>query len=94
MGWKLEYSPSAQKSLRKLDPAVRNRILQWLDENVDNCQDPRARGKALAGGLSGLWRYRVGDYRIICSIEGSVMVVLVIDVEHRSKVYSTARRTR
>ena len=72
--------------MRKLDKQVARRIRKELNE-VAQLEDPRSRGKALTGHLAGLWRYRVGDYRILCDIEDDELVVLVVDTEHRSKVY-------
>lgn len=72
--------------MRKLDKQVAARIFEELDE-VAALDDPRSRGKALTGNLSGLWRYRVGDYRIVCDIEDGVLVILVVDVAHRSRIY-------
>lgn len=88
MSWALEYSPKARKQLRKLDPNVRRTILLWLDRNVDGCANPRARGKALTGERKGSWRYRIGDYRVLCRIEDERLVVLALEVEHRRSVYS------
>lgn len=87
MSWELEYSDRALKQLRKMDAPVRTILLSWLDKNVDGCEDPRARGKGLTANRSGEWRYRVGDYRVLCDIQDGKLVVLVIDVAHRSKVY-------
>ena len=56
-------------------------------EEIANLDDPRSRGKALTGNLAGLWRYRVGDYRVVCDIEDGVLVILVVDVAHRREVY-------
>ncbi len=86
MAWKIEVSAKADKSLRKLDRQVARKIVAALAELAE-LDDPRSRGKALTGNLVGLWRYRVGDYRLLCLIDDEVLVVLVVDVAHRSKVY-------
>ena len=86
MAWKIEVSAKADKSLRKLDRQVARKIVAALAELAE-LDDPRSRGKALTGNLAGLWRYRVGDYRLLCLIDDEVLVVLVVDVAHRSKVY-------
>lgn len=86
LAWKIEVSAKADKSLRKLDRQVARKIIAALAELVE-LDDPRSRGKVLAGNLAGLWRYRVGDYRLLCVIDDEVLVVLVVDVAHRSKVY-------
>lgn len=66
MTWTIEYAVSVQKPVSKLDPQTRKRIRSYLEEKIGKLDDPRNQGKALTGSLSGLWRYRVGDYRIIC----------------------------
>lgn len=86
MTWRIRFSKEADKSLRKLDRQVSARILDELEE-VSRLDDPRTRGKALVGNLAGLWRYRVGDYRVVCDIEDEVLVILVVGVAHRSSVY-------
>lgn len=86
MAWRIRFSKEADKALRKLDRHVSARILDELEE-VSRLDDPRSRGKALVGNLAGLWRYRAGDYRVICDIEDEVLVVLVVGVAHRSSVY-------
>ena len=86
MVWRIEVAKDVQRSMRKLDKQVASRITAKLRE-VSQLDDPRSTGKALTGNLAGLWRYRVGDYRIICDIEDEVLVILVVEVEHRSKVY-------
>lgn len=90
MAWRIDFTKRADKAMRKLDRQTAARIFDELDE-VAALEDPRSRGKALTGNLSGLWRYRVGNYRIICDIEDGVLVILVVDVEHRSRVYRTRK---
>lgn len=90
MAWQVRFSKEADKALRKLDRQVSARILDELEE-VSRLDDPRSRGKALVGNLSGLWRYRVGDYRVVCDIEDGVMLIAVIDVAHRREVYRCRR---
>lgn len=90
MAWEIRFSERAVKSLSKLDKQTARRMTATLRE-VAALDDPRSRGKALTGNLVGLWRYRVGDYRIVCDIDGMRLVVLVVDVAHGSKVYKTKR---
>ena len=90
MAWRIEIDKDVQRAMRKLDGQVAKRITAKLRE-VSQLEDPRSTGKALTGNLAGLWRYRVGDYRIICDIEDEVLVVLVVDVAHRSGVYTRRR---
>lgn len=88
MAWKIEYTKQAQRQLSKLDKAAARRILDFMDQQVALQSDPRNHGKALAGGkLGSYWRYRVGDYRIICDIQDGILRVLVLGVGHRKQVY-------
>lgn len=73
-------------NVRKLDKGVAARVFDELDE-IAKLEDPRSRGKALTGNLAGVWRYRVGDYRILCDINDGRLVILVVDVAHRREVY-------
>lgn len=86
MAWTIEVSEKAVRALRKMDKQVARRIRDELSE-IAGLKDPRSRGKALTGNLAGVWRYRVGDYRVLCDIEDDVLVILVIDVAHRREVY-------
>lgn len=90
MAWRIEIDKDVQREMRRLDRQVAKRITAKLRE-ISQLDDPRSMGKGLTGNLSGLWRYRVGDYRIICDIEDGVLVILVVDVAHRSKVYKIRR---
>lgn len=62
-------------------------VFAWLLKNVDGCSDPRAHGKGLTADKSGKWRYRVGDYRVLCAIEDEKLVVLALEIGHRRSVY-------
>ena len=87
MGWTVEISAFAERQLGKIDPPVRKRILDYLDDRIEGCKNPRHFGEPLKGGRTGLWRYRVGDYRVICQIRDDVLVVLALAVGHRREVY-------
>jgi mRNA interferase RelE/StbE len=87
LAWTVEIADTAERQLRKLDPQARRRILDWLDDRIEACKNPRHFGEALKGGRSEFWRYRVGDYRIICDIRDAQLVVLAIAVGHRREVY-------
>ena len=87
MTWRLEFSKRADKQLSKMDPGIRRIIVSWLLKHVDGCEDPRAHGKGLTANLSGKWRYRIGDYRVLCEIRDNDLVVLAIEVGHRREVY-------
>ena len=85
--WGVEFDDRARRELRKLDKHDQHDILRFLRERISTGQNPRRFGKALGGDRWGLWRYRVGDYRIICRIEGHRLMVLVVHVGHRKNVY-------
>lgn len=80
------YSPDAVKQIEKLDKPIQKRIIEYMD-GIETLSDPRSKGKKLVGNLAEYWRYRVGDYRILCKIEDAQLVVSVVQVAHRKKVY-------
>lgn len=86
MRWRIEFEESALVSLKKLDKPIRTQIEKYLDKLIA-IDDPRQRGKGLTGSRLGQWRYRVGDYRLICEIKDDVLVVLVLEIGHRSNIY-------
>lgn len=88
MVWKIEIEASASKELDKLDFQQAKRILRFLFDRVAHLEDPRSIGEALTGSRFGsLWKYRVGDYRIISSIEDKELKILVIKIGNRKEVY-------
>lgn len=87
MAWTIDYADTAKGQLRKLDKQTVRRILNFMDERIAPAEDPRSTGKALTGPLGELWRYRVGDYRVICDIQDGALRVLVVQAGHRSGVY-------
>lgn len=87
--WKIDFDSDVEKDFKKLDHTAQKRIIKFLKEKIAINENPRIHGKPLTGKLSGLWRYRVGDYRIISRIEDHIFTVLVIKVGHRKAVYDT-----
>ena len=88
MAWSVELSEGASRELDKLDPQSSRRILKFLRDRLARSEDPRKLGQALHGSRLGeFWKYRVGDYRLICKIEDNRLVVLVLRVGHRRDVY-------
>lgn len=87
MAWRIEFTPAAAKELRKLDRQIARRIVTYLQDLVDSCGDPQQRGKGLTSNWAGLWRYRVGDHRVICQLEDDQLLVLVVRIAHRSEAY-------
>ena len=88
MAWIINYTESALRQLKKLDKSIALRVVDFMDERVATLDDPRALGKNLVGPkLGAYWRYRVGDIRVICSIQDGEMCVLVIEIGNRREVY-------
>ena len=88
MAWTVELDPSVERELEKLDSQQAKRILRFLFERVAHLEDPRSIGEALKGSrFNTLWKYRVGDYRIISSIEDNVAQILVVRIRNRKEVY-------
>jgi mRNA interferase RelE/StbE len=88
MAWTVEFLPQAARELRKLDRPVAARLLRFLEERVRRAEDPRSIGEPLRGErLGAYWKYRVGDYRLICSIQDQRIVVTVVRIGHRRDVY-------
>lgn len=88
MAWTIELSTLAQKNLDQFDPPIARRILAFLNERVAPLDDPRSIGEALRGARLGeFWKYRVGDYRIIASIEDGALKILIVRIGNRREVY-------
>lgn len=84
---KVDYSEIAKKKLKKLDQSESKLIAEYMRE-IETLEDPRTRGKPLKGNLKGLWRYRVEDYRLICEIQDDKLIILVLKIDHRKKIYN------
>ena len=87
MAWRIEYTDTARTQLRRLDRDTTRRIINYMDERVAVLDDPRSVGQVFTGPLGGLWRYRVGDCRVICDIQDDALRVLVVRVGRRDRVY-------
>lgn len=88
MNYKLVFTDKAKKQLKKLDKHTAALIIGWLEKNIENCENSRIHGKGLIENKSEQWRYRIGDYRVICEIEDEEIIVLVLEVGHRREIYS------
>ena len=88
MAWTIDYTASALGQLRKLDRPTARRIVDYMDERIAGMSNPRSAGKALTGPVGGLWRYRVGDFRVICEIQDGALRVLVVQLGNRREVDS------
>jgi mRNA interferase RelE/StbE len=87
LAWTVEYDEKALKALKRLDRPIAERILNTMEQKIAHSDNPRIEGKPLSGRLGEYWRYRIGDYRVICLIKDEVMTVLVVDIGHRSNIY-------
>ena len=87
MNSKIVFSEKAKKQLKKLDKHIAALIIGWLEKNIEGSENPRVHGKSLTENRAGEWRYRIGDYRVICEIQDEKVIVLVLDVGHRRDVY-------
>lgn len=86
MNWEIKYLPNPRKTLDKIDYDTKIKIIGYF-KKLSLAEDPTSFGKPLTNNLKGFWRYRVGDYRIICDIRKKELIILVIDIGHRSKIY-------
>ena len=87
MTYSVETTARFDREFKKRDHYTQKMIKAWIEKNLVNCSDPRAHGKGLTSNRSGQWRYRIGDYRLICLIEDNKLVILALSVGHRSEVY-------
>jgi len=87
LAWRIEFLPAAEKELAKLGRAEAKRIIQTLKTRIAASDNPRALGSALTGELGGLWRWRIGDYRVVARIEDERITIMIVRVAHRRDVY-------
>jgi mRNA interferase RelE/StbE len=87
LSWAYRFDERALKELRKLGKQAQRDIIAYLDERIAGDGSPRRFGRGLKADLAGLWRYRVGDYRILCQIKDGELLVLVVAAGHRRNVY-------
>ena len=85
--YNVELSDRFKREFRKLDKYTQKIIRAWIDKNLIDGENPRAQGKGLTVNRSGQWRYRIGDYRLICSTEDDKLIILALPVGHRSDIY-------
>lgn len=87
MNYKVIFTDKAKKQLKKLDRQTVALIISWLRKNLDGCENPRQHGKALVENHAGQWRYRIGDYRLICEITDQTVTILILSIGHRKEIY-------
>lgn len=87
MRYSLFTTEEFETEFGKLDHSVQVIIVKWIRKHLENCEDPRAYGKALTANLKGYWRYRIGDYRLLAEISDEDLIIVAISIAHRSEVY-------
>ncbi|MGL6064653.1 MAG: type II toxin-antitoxin system RelE family toxin [Fusobacteriaceae bacterium] len=87
MKYQVKLRESVVKQLKKMDKSIAALIMGYIEKNILNCNNPRAFGKGLVENHKGKWRYRIGDYRILCEIKDEIVVVIVIAIGHRKDIY-------
>lgn len=93
--YEVKFTESAEKDLKKLNKsnkAIAKLLKKWISENLIGTQNPKQRGKALTRNLKGLWRYRVGSYRIVAEIKNDILLILIIEISDRKETYKDKKR--
>lgn len=88
MSYSVETTPKFEREFKKLDRYTQRMIKAWIEKNLVGCENPRLHGKGLTANRSGQWRYRIGDYRLLCFIEDDALIILALSVGHRREVYN------
>ena len=88
MSWHIETTARFDREFKKLDRYTQRMVKAWIEKHLVGCDDPRAHGKGLTANRSGQWRYRIGDYRLICLIEDEKLIILALSIGHRSSIYT------
>ena len=84
---RVELSENALKTFKKMDKQIATMIFAWISKNLEGCENPRIHGKGLVADKKGIWRYRVGDYRLLAHIFDDRLIILVVDAGHRRDIY-------
>ena len=87
MSYRIKVTGIFERKFRKLDSVSQRFISRWIKKNLQDCEDPRLHGRALAGPLKSYWRYRIGDYRLIAEIHDKELLIIAIDIGHRKEIY-------
>ena len=83
----VEYSKKAQKQIKKLDKQIQRLLFAWIDKHLEGIDNPRANGKGLTGNHANEWRYRIGDYRVVCHIDNGELLITALELGHRNNIY-------
>lgn len=87
MKYRIKTTPRFDKEFKKLDKYTMKMIKGWIEKHIYECENPRLYGKALKSNLSGQWRYRIGDYRLLCKIDDDKLIILALTIGHRREIY-------
>ena len=87
MSYTVEYSSNARKFIKKLDQYTKALLKNWINKNLEGCTNPFQHGKPLTADKKGLWRYRVGDYRLICDVQQDKVIIIIVEIGHRRNIY-------
>lgn len=88
MNYKVEFDKRALRKLKKMDAYQKRILLAWIKKNLVDTENPRQHGKALVGKHKGLWRYQIGEYRLISHIDDEKVTILILEIGHRSEIYN------
>lgn len=88
MTYRILFSERFNKAFSKLDHYTQKMILSWIHKHIENTDDPRSTGKALTSNLKGMWRYRIGDYRLLCDIQDEKLIIYALTIGHRKDIYN------
>ena len=88
MSWHIETTTRFDREFKKLDRYTQRMVKAWIEKHLVGCDDPRVYGKGLTANRSGQWRYRIGDYRMICLIQDEKLIILALSIGHRSSIYT------
>lgn len=87
MTYELRTDKRFDKAFKKLDRPIQMMLKDWIEKNLIDCDDPRRTGKALTGNLSDIWRYRIGNYRLLCKIDDGALIIFALNVGHRKDIH-------
>ena len=85
--YRVEFSENALKTFKKMDKQIATMLFAWISKNLEGCEKPRIHGKELVADKKGIWRYRLGDYRLLAHIFDDRLIILVVDSGHRKDIY-------
>jgi mRNA interferase RelE/StbE len=85
--WSIRFSPEFEKEWDKTDPSVQKKVIHFFDERLKTTEDPKSFAKPLSGNMKHFWRFRIGDYRVICHLKEKEKIIYLLRIAHRREVY-------